>query len=97
MTEQEHSVILAYMKEMRSDMTEVRGFMRNISEKVQKIERGMYGEGENGTPGLIQRQALDEQRITKIESKINRGVWFLSGILVSIEVAWQFIKQKFKL
>ena len=33
-----------------------------IKEMIKKIDRGMYGDAENDVPGLIQRQAEDDQK-----------------------------------
>lgn len=61
-----------------------------ITKDVQTIKRGLYGDEENGTKGLIARQQKDEERLDKIELHIKKDTlrrkWF-AGILAAIGAA----------
>ena len=54
-----------------------------MEEKVDNIDRGMYGDKVNKQPGLLDRQELDEKRLSKIESKQVRQAIIL-GLLLGV-------------
>lgn len=97
MTSQEHVTLFDFIKEQRIFNTEQREFNRNILDKVDKIERGVYGDKVNGTMGLIERQGIDEQRIGRLEAFRNKFIWVVGGALAAIEIGWEILKRKLNL
>lgn len=61
---------------------------------VERIERGLYGDPENGVRGVIDRVAHIERWITKQSLRIA----FLTGIFITIgfliKTAWEWVTRK---
>lgn len=58
---------------------------------IARINRGLYGDPDNETPGLIARQKMDEDRLQKLEESNKRQKYWLAGVVVGIQGAWFFI------
>lgn len=55
-----------------------------INEKLDKINRGLYGEDENDQQGLVDRvKALEE-----LAEKLNNAKWYVLGIFGVMIAAW---------
>lgn len=77
-------------------------FAKETRHELETIKRGIYGDPKNKVLGLIERQDNDEQRMdesdkrmTKIENKQYKIGLLLAGILMGVDVIWNFIKQNF--
>ena len=68
-----------------------------IKSEVDAINRGLYGDPKNKVPGLLDRQDIDERRISAIENNQKKFFAIVGGIVVVLEVAWNFIKHKFNI
>lgn len=90
----EHNILFDFVKEQRVFNTEQKEFNKAILDEVQDLSRGLYGDKKNGTPGLVQRQEIDEIRITKLEGFRNKLLWFTSGSIVAGQAVWEVIKAK---
>lgn len=44
--------------------------MSSINEEMKRISRGLYGDKDNQTKGLIDRQREDEERLANLEARI---------------------------
>ena len=67
--------------------------------KVDRLDRGLYGDPDNKTMGLIDRQEIDEKRIDELvksasESKLKKMGLFATGGALLVE-AWHHIKSAF--
>jgi hypothetical protein len=71
-----------------------------IKIEVDTIKRGIYGDQKNKVSGLIDRQDLDERRISAIEGNQKRFFAVLGMIGVAVQVAlnlvWDYVKGMFK-
>ena len=65
--------------------------------EVESIKRGIYGDIPNGVKGLIEIDKDQSSRIHRLEDVKKKAIWTGGGILVAIEVIWQFVKSKFEL
>ena len=66
-------------------------FMR----EVETIKRGIYGDSANQVKGLIHTDQDQDKRIRSLEDTKSKIYWTGGGLLVSGELIWQFIKNKF--
>jgi hypothetical protein len=71
-----------------------------IKIEVDTIKRGIYGDQKNKVAGLIDRQDLDERRISAIEGNQKRFFAVLGMIGVAVQVVlnlvWDYVKGMFK-
>jgi hypothetical protein len=51
-----------------------------LSNKVERIERGVYGDRDNNQLGLIERDEDKEQRIRTLEKERDRIRWVATGL-----------------
>jgi hypothetical protein len=68
-------------------------FMR----EVETIKRGIYGDSVNNVAGLLETDRKQDGRIHNLEEAKKRAIWTGGGILVAIELLWQFVRSKFDL
>lgn len=105
--EEENETLIEYMEpeakailmEISTDIRGMRGEMAVMKVSIEKIDRGVYGDKDNKTPGLIDRQDSDEKRIAVLEknmvSKKTVAAWVagLSSIVATIgHTIKEFIK-----
>lgn len=57
----------------------------NLSEEVDVVKRGVYGDEKNSVPGLIQNSESQNKRIKVLEEIKKRFVWIAGGVLLVIE------------
>lgn len=78
-------------------------FNKTHSENTKKILRGLYGEEENGTIGLVDRVINAEndiknhkeetgKKFKKQDDFRNKLGWGTAGFILAIEVAWKGVK-----
>lgn len=69
----------------------------HIMKKVDKIDRGMYGDTDNKTPGLIDRQIKDEQDISDLKKEREKLKYWLTGFAAAVSMiltaAWHLLKE----
>lgn len=66
-----------------------------ILSKVEKIDRGMYGDPDNGVPGLIKDNQDQEERILALEDSQKKVKYWIAGFSVTVPALIAFIKQRF--
>lgn len=77
----------------------------HILRKVDKIDRGVYGDPDNGVDGLIKENKHQEVRLTALEvqvaehDKFRKDLkWWIgkiaAGVSVGVGVVWTLIKQR---
>ena len=49
---------------------------KDLSDKVSKINRGLYGDVDNNAPGLIEKQAMDDTKFKHLGVKIDKNTGF---------------------
>lgn len=69
----------------------------HIFNKVDKIDRGLYGDTENKVPGLMQKHYSLKEKVERLEDHRKKAVYYGSGLFVGLQFAWFFIKDKFNL
>lgn len=76
-------------------------FAREMRDDMATLKRGVYGDPANKVKGLLQRQDDDDEWKEGIEDRIEkseRKQWKLSvmvtGLLVGMDAAWNFFKDK---
>ncbi len=85
------------LDDIAETLKEMRTYQNEMKVEVATIKRGIYGDRENGVKGLIETDREQHARIVDLEQTKSKALWVGGGILVSIEVGWQFIKHKFGL
>lgn len=63
--------------------------------EIHTIKRGIYGDEQNRVKGLIDTDQEQHIRIKNLEETKKQAVWFFGGMLIVIEIVWQFLKEKF--
>lgn len=88
---------------LKEFIIEQKAFNKTILDEVHALNRGIYGDAKNGTPGLLQRQDRDEKRIETIEGELvklkgfrNKVIWTGAGFVAGIQGLWELIKWKSK-
>ncbi len=56
--------------------------------RTEKIERGLYGDEDNGVKGLIKDSEDQDERIKKLE----KSKWKERGIIGGLIMAWTYLK-----
>lgn len=72
------------------DATEA--FQESMLKKVEKMERGMYGEADNLTPGFGSRIFTLEQKVKKLFADRKKVIWVGSTAVVIIGGLIEVIK-----
>lgn len=68
---------------------------QKILDKLDKIDRGLYGDDQNQQPGLIDRV----QRLEELAKKLSQAKWYVLGalgVIASIVAAAKFIADLLK-
>ena len=61
---------------------------------VEKLSRGMYGDPDNGTLGLIKENKDQELRILKLEQNEKKRTYWIAGMSFAAPAILYFIKEK---
>ena len=56
------------------------GKFQSLSNKVERIERGVYGDRDNNQLGLIDRDENKEERLKSLEKDRDRVRWVATGL-----------------
>ena len=82
-------------------ISEFRKFADKTGQSLAKLDRGVYGDKDNKTPGLIDRQIEDEKRIAALEEANKKRTWIMigasavmSGLTFLVSLLWEAFKQK---
>lgn len=67
----------------------------NLSNEVQTIKRGVYGDEENDVLGLITTDKLQHKRIKSLEDSRKKALWVGGTIIAGLELAWHGIQEWF--
>lgn len=59
--------------------------------KVDKLERGVYGDPDNKVKGLIDTDRDQHERIKSLEDTRKKGLWVGGGILLALQGVWHLI------
>jgi hypothetical protein len=65
-----------------------------LIEKVDRINRGLYGDAENKQPGLMQDHYAIKDKVEKLEDHRKKAIYYGSGLFVGLQVAWLLFKEK---
>lgn len=66
-----------------------------ILKHVEKIDRGMYGDPDNMTPGVIERQLNDAIRIQRLEDSRKTQRYWIAGMITGLQAIWFFVIKLF--
>lgn len=69
--------------------------LKKQGEDIDRINRGLYGDPDNKTPGLIERQLQDEQRLKKLEDDRKRQRYWTAGLVTGLQTIWFFLVKFF--
>jgi hypothetical protein len=78
-------------------LDKVLSMLHDHSEDLETIKRGIYGDKQNGVPGLLQENKDQEERIKKLEELKKKGTYMVAGVTLAWPVIWHHIKQYFGL
>jgi hypothetical protein len=86
-------------RQLSTMRTESQEFRHQVLNKLDNLNRGVYGDDQNGQAGLMQRQKADEvwrgdidNRIEKVERKQWKFNATIGLITVGLGAVWEFIK-----
>ena len=65
------------------------------TKQMEKIVRGLYGEEENDTIGLVERVSNVETKLKKHDNLHKRFGYGLAGFMFALEGAWHGVKTFF--
>lgn len=65
-----------------------------ILEQVEKINRGVYGDKDNGVKGLIKENQDQEERIKSLEDTRKHAKYWVGGVTVAGSAVVVFVKEK---
>ncbi len=85
MSEMENSLLKEFIQRQED-------FNKAHSENTQKILRGLYGEEENGTIGLVDRMQNAEVKLKKHDNMHKKIGFGALGFLIAVEIAWKGLK-----
>lgn len=64
----------------------------SLDEQVDKLSRGIYGEEDNESPGVMKRLKIIEIKVAKVFNFKNRIVWIGTGVAVGVSLVWKAIE-----
>ncbi len=73
-------------------LTAVERLQSMMMEELQVIRRGLYGDNQNETHGLIKGHIQLEQRVDKMERKQFRFFTIISVLFIVVEVVISIVK-----
>ena len=86
------------MSEKENDkLDKILSRMDEHSEELQTIRRGIYGDKENGVPGLLANDKDQEKRLKSLEEFKKKIVYTVGGITLVVPPFIQEIKKYFGL
>jgi len=66
--------------------------LETIRHELHTVKRGVYGDKENGRPGLIETDLEQHKRIKNLEEFRNKAVWIAAGAIAVVEVLTHLLK-----
>jgi|ERR1044072_3845414 hypothetical protein len=85
----------AHNQRMNSFATSQEIVNSKVSEDMDELKRGLYGDPKNKVPGLIDRQTKTEEDVKKIKTRNARVTWYAAGFVGALNGAIYFIKELF--
>lgn len=61
---------------------------------LQKLNRGMYGDPDNGVKGLIKDNLDQEVRLKAVEDTQKKVKYWIAGFTVTVPVIIHFVKER---
>jgi hypothetical protein len=61
---------------------------------VEKLNRGMYGDPDNGVPGLIKENQDQEVRLKAVEENQKKVKYWIAGFSFAVPSLLYFVKEK---
>lgn len=71
-TEEQINKLENRVKNIEETLSDQLDIMSSMNEELKKLNRGIYGDKENQTLGLIDRQHEDEKRLENLELRVNQ-------------------------
>jgi hypothetical protein len=65
----------------------------HIMRKVDKIDRGVYGDPDNGVDGLIKENKDQEKRLKSLEDDGRKQKWMVAGFSFSVPVVVTLVRE----
>lgn len=69
-TEEQINKLENRIKDIETSLEKQLDIMASMNEELKKITRGIYGDKENQTKGLIERQLDDEKKLLELEKRV---------------------------
>lgn len=63
-----------------------------LNAKMDKFDRGMYGEEENENPGVMKRLKVVEIKVAKVFNFKNRVAWIGVGVAIGVSIIWKVVE-----
>jgi hypothetical protein len=83
--------------EEQTDLKRLFQKMEEIGDKVESIDRGLYGDAKNKVVGLMQKQFEVEDRVKVLEDKDKKRVWMVAGFSsaasFTLPMLWDWFKK----
>lgn len=83
-----------------NDIEEIKASIAVLTMTMQRIETSVCGDDRSGIPGVFKRIDKNELNITenrhniyKINNKVNKAIWMLSGGITVILIIWAVFKE----
>lgn len=72
-----------------------------ISDHVESIDRGLYGDPKNKVPGLMQQLYETKEEVQVLKDKDKKRTWMIAGFSsaasLTLPVLWEWVKKHFGL
>ena len=65
----------------------------HILRKVDKIDRGLYGDVENKQEGLMQKHYEVATRVKDLEDQKTKAIYWGTGLFAGLALTWEVIKK----
>lgn len=61
------------------DEKEFRSWIKDVTDRLDRIEHGIFGDEKIGTDGLVKRLKAVERDIEDLDGKMSRFLWMATG------------------
>lgn len=69
-TEEQINKLEERIEKIEERMSDQYDILSSMNEELKRINRGIYGDKDNQTDGLIDRQRIDEKRLLELEDRV---------------------------
>lgn len=95
-------ILKKFIREQNDHNRQVNIFMTSqaatnvkLTEDIDEVKRGLYGDPKNEVKGVITKQLLFDTELKKVKLKLNRAFWWGAGVIAGVNVAFFLVKEYF--